>query len=644
MRQSLSPAHAFAALAVGLQMLAGTAVAESRFECDESEEMIRVAVESVEEPVARMAVTTAHRLVWEASCDDLPDPTALFRDLRACAEASCYGSTTRAIVAVARARGIPVSRVDDDSLLQLGHGARQRRIQGAITGRAGYLAELISTDKFLTKRLLRQLHIPTAAGRVVHDAEEAWCVASEIGLPVVIKPRDADYGNGVSLNLTTRDEVTAAWRRAREFRRDVLVEQQLSGLSHRLFVVNDMLVAAARREPAQVVGDARQTVAELIASANLDPRRGDEPDRPLYPITINEPLMKAVENQGLSLDSVPAAGRPVNLQLEPSDCRAESIVDVTDCVHPSVAASAIDAVRAVGLDVAGVDVMAQDIGRPLEEQGGGILEVNAGPAIYLHRSPQCRPERPVAEAIVGSLLAPGDDGRIPLIVVVGDDRACDVSRAVARLADDGSRVVGLSCRDGIMIGNRRLTGSPAANPNGCRTLLAHPRPELVVCELSLEVVRNEGLPFDECAVAVFAGGSAPGLPRGNSRDGSKCLQRLADCIVPGGLLIANVDDCEVAAVCRPGQNGLMAAARDGQHPFLMAHRRCGGRAVWLDGSEAVIAEGEREPVEKDVTGLELEDLPTKVETRTASLLAYAASRWLTEGAAFLPGVPKSAHH
>src|SRR5262249_10972036 len=191
------------------------------------------------------------------------------------------------------------------------------------------------------KRLLRKLHIPTAAGRVVHDADEAWRVAREIGLPVVVKPRDADYGNGVSLNLTTQDDVVAAWKRAREFRHDVLVERQLAGQTHRRLVVNDVLVAASRREPAQVIGDGRQTVAELIASANRDPRRGDEPDCPLYPITIDQPLQKALEVQGLSLETVPADGRPVNLQLDPSDCRAESIVDVTDCVHPDVAAAAI---------------------------------------------------------------------------------------------------------------------------------------------------------------------------------------------------------------------------------------------------------------------------------------------------------------
>jgi cyanophycin synthetase len=636
LRQAEQPADGFEALALGLQMLAGTAVAGGWIESADAEQPVHVAVEFVEEPVARMAVSMAHRLIWETVCCELPDPAGMVRDLRACADDTCYGTTTRAIVAAARARGIPVARVDNDSLLQLGHGARQRRIQGAITGRASFLAELISSDKLLTKRLLRQLHISTAEGRVVQDAQEAWRAASEIGLPVVVKPRNADYGNGVSLNLMTQEEVAAAWHRAREFRHDVLVERQLAGSSHRLFVVNDLLVAAARREPARVIGDGRQTVAELIAVANLDPRRGDEPDRPLYPIIVNQPLLNALAHQELDLESVPAAGRSVNLQLDPSDCRAEAIIDVTDHVHPDVSAAAVDAVRAVGLDVAGVDVMARDIGRPLEEQGGGILEVNAGPAIYLHRSPQCQPERPVAEAIVGSLFAPGETGRIPLIACAGDERACFVGRAVARLADDGSRVVGLSGRDGITIGRRRLTGAPAANVNGCRTLLAHPRPELIVCELSLDAVRNEGLPFDGCTVAVLAGGTAPGL---HSRDRSRCLQRLADCVAPEGALVANVEDPDIAKFCSPGQGRLVAVALQSDQTFLAAHRRRGGRTAWLDGSEAVIADAQEELARHELADCQLPESQTTPDVELSALLAYAAVWSLPDGAPDRPRFP-----
>ncbi len=624
LRPSGQPGEAFAALALGLQALAGTAVAEHWIECEGPEQPVCVAVEFVEEPVARLAVSMAHGLVWGARCGEFPDPADLVREIRTCAGETCFGTTTRAIVAAARGRGIPVSRVDDDCLLQLGHGARQQRIQGAITGRAGFLAELVSRDKLLTKRLLRQLRLPTAEGRLVRSAADAWAAACEIGLPVVVKPRNADYGNGVSLDLMTEAQVMAACDRARECRPEVLVERQLAGVPHRLFVVNDAVVAAARREPAHVVGDGRQSVSALIDEANRDPRRGDSPDVPLYPISVDPPLVSALAKQELRLDSVPAAGRIVNLQLDPSECRAETILDVTDRVHPDVSAVAIDAVRAVGLDVAGVDIVAVDIGRPLEEQGGGILEVNAGPAIYLHRSPQCRPERPVAEAIVESLFAPGDTGRIPLIVVLGDVRAASVARLIARFIDDGTRVVGMAGRDGIVIGARRMTAAPAADFAGCRAVLAHPRAELAICELSGESLRNEGLAFDECTVAVLAGFDAPATGPGCARGRTRIMRVLAEIVAAGGLVVANVEDADVAAACAPGDPGLVAVALDPEHPFLAEHRRRGGRAIFGDGSRIMIADCEGEAISSN----EMAQVASARERSAAAtmdiLLAYAA--------------------
>jgi cyanophycin synthetase len=570
----------FRLLTLGLQMLAGTPIEQGSVvsECDSH--TAHIAAEFEQEAVGRMAVKLAHEILWPA-LPVVPTPADVVSKLRTRAAECCFGTTTRAVVAAARARGIPVSRVDDDSLLRLGHGAKQRLIQGAITSRAGFLAESVSRDKLLTKRLLRRLRLPTAEGRLVPSAEEAWVVACEIGLPVVVKPRNADYGNGVSLDLMTRAEIAAAWERAREFRPDVLVERQLAGVPHRLFVVNDRVVAAARREPAHVVGDGRLTVGALIDCANRDPRRGEGADRPLYPIGVDPQLVTALAKQSLNLDSVPAAGRVVNLQLDPSECRAETILDVTDGVHPDVSAAAIDAVRAVGLDVAGVDVVAVDIGRPLEEQGGGILEVNAGPAIYLHRSPQCQPGRPVAEAIVESLFPHGDTGRIPLIAVVGQKRAADVARAIPAVVADGTHVVGASGSDGITIGKRRLTAAPSADASGCQTLLAHPRVDLAVCELSPESVRNEGLPFDECTVAVLAGFDGPATGSTLARERLRVLRLVIESA--RGPVVANVEDVDIAAAFIPGQPGLIAVALDGNQPFLIAHCRRGGIAVFSDG-------------------------------------------------------------
>jgi cyanophycin synthetase len=511
----------FAELAQALQSLAGTAV--SRFWIEDH----LVALEFFEEPIARLAAKLAHQIVWGEE-DDLPDAARSIEALRECANEACFGATTGPVVEAARARGIPVMRLDGDCLVQFGHGSRQKRIQGVVTSHSGFIAEAVSRDKLLTKRLFAALRLPTARGRLASDPDDAWAAAGEIGLPVVIKPRDADYANGVSVRLTTKAEVAEAWTLARAVRSEVLVEQHLAGVPHRLFIVSGRMVGAARRDPARVVGDGKQNVAELIAAANRDPRRGDGPDSPWHPIEIDEPLRVALEREGLGLGSVPEAGRCVALQNRPRNCRAETVRDVTDLVHPDVAAAAIAAVHVTGLDVAGVDVMAEDIARPLDEQGGGILEVNAGPAIYLHRRPACSPERPVVEAVVDSLIPPGETGCIPIVAVVGGHAAA-VAGEIANVMQSSGLRLGLATREGIRVDGRTLSRQPADNVGGCRALLLNPDVDAAVCELSLASLREEGLAFDRCDLVVLAGVDSlrpPDEPRGCER----CLRLLMESV------------------------------------------------------------------------------------------------------------------
>ena len=522
----------FAELAQELQAVGGTPV--SRFWIEDH----LVALEFVEEPIARLAVKLAHQIVWGEE-DNLPDAARSIAGLRECANEACFGATTGPVVEAARARGIPVMRLDGDCLVQFGHGSRQKRIQGVVTSRCGFIAEAVSRDKLLTKRLLEALRLPTARGRLASDPDDAWVAAGEIGLPVVVKPRDADYANGVSVRLTTKAEVAEAWTLARAVRSEVLVEEHLAGVPHRLFIVSGRLVGAARRDPARVVGDGTRNVAELIADANRDPRRGEGNDSPWHPIAMDEPLLSALEREGLGLDSVPEAGRRVALQNRPRNCRAETIRDVTDLVHPDVAAAAIAAVHVTGLDVAGVDVMAEDITRPLDEQGGGILEVNAGPAIYLHRRPACSPERPVVEAVVDSLIPPGETGRIPIVAVVGGHAAA-VAGEIADLMESSGLRVGLATREGIRVDGRTLSRQPADDTGGCRALLLHPAVDAAVCELSLASIREDGLAFDRCDLVVLAGVDSL-QPPDEPRDCERCLQLLMES-VPGRSAVITAND------------------------------------------------------------------------------------------------------
>ena len=586
-------ADVFATVALELQTLAGTPVVRNWVDTEGPPSTIRVAVEFVEEPIARLAIQMACCLVWETREGPLPDFHVCLRDLQKCAEQSCFGGTTGPIVAAALSRGIPVVRLDGDCLVQLGHGARQRRIMGSITNRTGFLAEAISRDKSLTKQLLRQLGIPVPAGRQVADADDAWAAACELGLPVVVKPRDEDCGVGVSLMLKTRSQVRLAYARARDCRPDVLVERHLPGAPHRLFVVNDRLVAAVRRDPAQVVGDGRQTVTELVASANRDPRRGNGPNDPWYPIGIDDEVVQTLADQQLALNSIPPQEQTVALRYDPKTCYGGTLLEVTDCVHAETAAAVRDAVRVTGLDVAGVDVMASDIALPLEEQGGGILEVNGGPAIYLHRSPFCEPSRPVAEAVVESLLPKGESGRIPIVVVIGDALATAVAQKIASFLRGTGETIGLATAEGVCVGRHLRKPGRADDAQGSRTLLLHPRVELAVCALSLTSLREDGLAFDECQVAVLAAGPTAQESSGARAMPERCLRMLLDCVSCSGTLVVNVDDPWLAALFIPGEERLVAASTAANHRFLTLHRQRGGMTAYRDQDDAVISCGER---------------------------------------------------
>lgn len=598
LRNAEHPAELIEILALKLQDVAGTPVEQSSFE-ELPDEMgvhdtnsssletnadctARIAVEYVEEPVARLAVEMACMLFVAAVERKSLDLSTCVMRLRECAKKSCFGGTTAPIVAAAKARGIPVCRLDNDCLVQLGQGAKQERLQGATTAHTGLLAEAISRDKLQTKSLLRQLGIPVPDGRLAASAEDAWVAACELGLPAVVKPRDEDYGIGVSLMLKTREQVAEAYARARTCRPDspdVLVERQLPGAVHRLFIVRDRLVAAARRDPAQVVGDGRHTIKELIAAANRDPLRADGEEFPFYQISIDAETSRILEEQDLDFGSIPKDGLTVMLRYDPKSCYGGTITDVTDNVHPDVAGTVVEAVRAVGLDVAGVDVMAIDIARPLEGQGGGILEINAEPALNLHRSPICRPERPVAEAIVAVLFAPPDTGRIPIAAVTGGSKAGHIARMIADHFDNGPLTVGLTLADGT---RRPSYGATFANScaAGARALLLNTRVELAVCELSPDSLRFEGLPFDECQVVVIAGSSGAAKCHILDRDHKSALRRLIASVGPDGMVIANIDDPEVAALVDPDDARVIAVSANEQHSFLEQHRGAGSDAPY----------------------------------------------------------------
>lgn len=416
----------------------------------------------------------------------------------------CLGTTTGALVAAARRRGIPVRRLDPTSLVQLGHGAHQRRLQTAVTDQTGKIAEAISLDKDLTKALLRQVGVPVPEGRPVANGEDAWAAACELGLPAVVKPRDGDYGHGVGLNLQSREQVLAAYDQARAYSDEVLVERFAAGHQYRVTVVGQRLVAAVRRVPPQVTGDGTRTVAELIEEANQDPRRGNDELAPLSRIAPDDDTIPLLAEQGCSLETVPAAGQTVALSRLAHTWAGGEVEDVTETVHPQVAAMCVRAARVIGLDVAGLDLVARDLRQPLDAQGGVVLEVNAGPAIALHFAPFCPQPRPVCEAILELLFPPGQTGRIPVVLVCSDTQS-NVGRLLEESLSGLGRRVGRTSWDGIHVAGASLKAGAFANAAGARAVLMCPDVELAILEQSVDSIRSEGLAIDRCDVAILAG-------------------------------------------------------------------------------------------------------------------------------------------
>ncbi|MCY2996408.1 MAG: cyanophycin synthetase [Planctomycetota bacterium] len=539
-------------------------------ETDEAHTHLLV-VECEEAALTRACLEFAGELCLAAIRHELPDVVAGLQRLRDVADDVCLDVTTGALVAVARQRGIPVRRLDPVALVQLGHGARQHRILSNITDQTSTIAEFISLDKDLTKAVLRQVGVPFPEGRPVADREDAWRAACELGLPVVVKPRDGDYQLGVGLNLRTREDIVAAYDEARRHRDEVLVERFASGAQYRVTVVGERVAAAIRRVSPQVTGDGVQTVTELIDEANQrDPRRGDDDAAPLNKIRPDDDTPLFLAEQGLTLDAIPPAGAEVILSRLAHACAGGEVRDVTDELHPDVAAVCIRAAQVLGIDLAGLDLVAEDIRRPLEEQGGVVLEVNVGPAIALHFPPFCDRPQPICEIILEHLFPPGQSGRIPVAVVSGEGDNSRVARWLETLLRRPGQRIGRSSSEGLYVGGRRIKAGDAANLAGARGLLLCPDVDLAILEQAFDKIRTEGLEMDRCDVVILAGpdtGVVPGtiVPQEIAR----VAQVLIESLGPQGVLVVDVEQAALLAqaVSLPAQLIVVAPSPE----FLAIH-------------------------------------------------------------------------
>jgi cyanophycin synthetase len=624
----VSLAHVLQTAALALQAQAGCPVTFARTTATTDAGVYQVVVEYSEEAVGRQAFADAQCLINAALGQGEFDAEAAIANLRELDEDERMGPSTGAIVDAAVARDIPFRRLTRGSLVQFGWGSRQRRIQAAEIDSTSAVAESIGQDKDLTKRLLHAAGVPVPLGQPVDTIEEAWEVALKVGLPVVVKPQDGNQGKGVTVNITDRAQLQEAYRNAADYG-TVMVERFLPGHDFRLLVVGDQLVAAARREPPQVLGDGQHTVRELVDQVNLDPRRGEGHATSLTKICLDDIAVARLAAQNLTPESVPPKGQRVILRNNANLATGGTATDVTDAVHPAGAARAGAAAQMVGLHICGVDMVAETVLRPLEEQGGGFVEVNAAPGLRMHLAPSYGKPRNVGQAMVDRLFAHGDNGRIPVVAVTGTNGKTTTARLIAHLFTAQGLRVGMTNTDGVYVNGRQIDSGDCSGPKSARNVLLHPEVDAAVFETARGGILREGLGFDRCQVAVvtnIGAGDHLGLNYITTVEDLAVLKRvIVQNVATTGYAVLNATDPIVAAMASACPGKIIYFASDRHHPVMATHRAQGHRTVYVDGDSIVAAEGSwRETIH-------LRDVPItrngKIGFQVENVMASVAAAW-----------------
>ncbi len=590
----ISLAHVLEAATLALQAQAGCPVTFSRTAVTVEAGTYQVVVEYSEESVGRKAFEHAQSLVAAALGTQAFDVDAALAELRELDEDVRLGPSTGSIVTAAQVRGIPWRRLTQGSLVQFGWGAKQRRIWAAEVDNTSAVAESIAQDKDLTKRLLAAAGVPVPIGRPVDSVDDAWAVAEEIGLPVVVKPQDGNQGKGVTVNIVSREHLAIAYKAAEEIGQ-VMVEKYLPGNDFRMLVVGDRLVAAARRDPPHVIGDGVHTVRELVDKVNADPRRGEGHATSLTKIRFDDIAIARLDVQGLKPDTVPEKGRRVILRNNANLSTGGTATDVTDDVHPEVAARAIAAAQTIGLEICGVDVLAESVHKPLEDQNGGIVEVNAAPGLRMHLSPSFGKGRNVGEAVIANLYKSGDDGRIPVVAVTGTNGKTTTARLTAHLLATSGLRVGMTNTDGVYVNGRQIDSGDCSGPKSARNVLMHPDVDAAVFETARGGILREGLGFDRCQTAVvtnMGAGDHLGLNYITTVEDLAVLKRVIVMnVATDGHAVLNATDPIVTAMASKCPGGVIFFAADPHNPVLTAHRAQGKRTLCVDGDAIVVSEG-----------------------------------------------------
>ncbi len=500
------------------------------------------------------------------------------------AQRRALGPSTAALVNAAKKRGIPWLRLNDQSLIQLGHGRYQQRLQATVTGRTPHIAVELASDKEETNRILGSLGLPVPRQQLVQTAREAVRAANGLGFPVVTKPYNGNHGRGISIRLTNDAEVEQGFAAAREHSRSVIVETYLEGDDHRLLVVNGELVAATRRTPGHVTGDGRHKVSELVEIVNQDPRRGVGHEKVLTRLELDAQAQAMLARAGLGPDAVPADGQKVFLRSTANLSTGGTATDVTDVIHPDNRDMAVRAIRAIGLDVGGVDFLTKDITLSYREIGGGICEVNAAPGFRMHVAPSEGTPRDVATPVIDLLFPQGAPSTVPIAAITGTNGKTTTARMLAHILKMAGYTPGLTTTDGVYIDGQRTVSGDMTGPVSARMVLADPHIDAAVLETARGGLLRAGMGVASVDVGAVLNVQADHL----GLKGIDTLEQLAEVKrvvveVATRCAVLNADDPLVLRMSAHTEaEHICYVTINPQHVLVREHIRAGGRACALE--------------------------------------------------------------
>lgn len=495
--------HVIEHIALEIQTLAGMETGFGRTRETKDPGVYNVVFSYVEESVGEYAAEAAVRIAEALISGEEYDVEADIQKMREIRERVRLGPSTGSIVEEAVARDIPWIRLGTNSLVQLGYGINQMRFQATITCQTSHIAVDIACDKEATKRMLDNASIPVAKGDICVDEEDLENTIKKIGYPIVLKPLDGNHGKGASINVRDWEAAKAGLVHAQKYSRRVIVEKFITGFDFRVLVINNKVVAAAKRVPAHVVGDGELNIQQLIDKENLDPRRGYGHENVLTEISVDRDTLDLLEKENLTLESIPEKGKIIYLKSTANLSTGGTSVDVTDMMHPENIFLAERISRVIGLDVCGIDIMAENLTQPLKENGGVILEVNAAPGFRMHLAPSEGLPRNVAAPVIDMLYPPGKPSRIPIIAITGTNGKTTTTRLMAHMVKNKGYRVGFTTSDGIYIQNHMLEKGDTTGPLSAEYILKDPTVEFAVLETARGGILRSGLGFSRCDIGII---------------------------------------------------------------------------------------------------------------------------------------------